>query len=46
METTTLRLDGMNCASCTRQIEDAIQAVSDVGQCYSINFATFQKEQK
>jgi Cu+-exporting ATPase len=41
METTTLRLDGMHCASCARQIEDAIQAVPGVSQC-QVNFGAEQ----
>jgi P-type Cu+ transporter len=41
METTTLRLEGMNCASCARQIEEAIQSVAGVSQC-QVNFGAEQ----
>jgi P-type Cu+ transporter len=43
MENATLKLRGMNCASCANSIENAILAVSGVSQCivnYGIEQAT------
>ncbi|MCU0549762.1 MAG: heavy metal translocating P-type ATPase [Leptolyngbya sp. Prado105] len=41
METTTLKLQGMSCASCARNIEDAIRAVEGVQEC-NVNFGVEQ----
>lgn len=41
METDTLNLVGMNCASCARHIEDARKAVPGVNQC-QVNFGAAQ----
>jgi Cu+-exporting ATPase len=37
MENTSLKLRGMSCASCARNIEDAIRSVEGVSEC-SVNF--------
>lgn len=41
MENTTLKLRGMSCASCAKNIEDAIRVVSGVKEC-SVNFGAEQ----
>ncbi|MBN8562104.1 MAG: copper-translocating P-type ATPase [Leptolyngbya sp. UWPOB_LEPTO1] len=41
METTTLKLQGMSCAACTKNIEDAIRSVEGVNEC-SVNFGAEQ----
>jgi Cu+-exporting ATPase len=41
METATLKLNGMSCAACARNIETAIQDVSGVSEC-SVNFGAEQ----
>jgi P-type Cu+ transporter len=41
MDTATLRLRGMSCASCANSIEDAIRSVPGVSEC-SINFGVEQ----
>jgi P-type Cu+ transporter len=39
MENTSLKLRGMSCASCARNIEDAIRSVEGVNEC-NVNFGT------
>ena len=41
MDTTTLKLRGMSCASCANSIEDAIRSVPGVSEC-SVNFGVEQ----
>ncbi|WNZ46608.1 heavy metal translocating P-type ATPase [Leptolyngbya boryana CZ1] len=41
METTTLKLQGMSCAACAKNIEDAIRSVEGVNEC-SVNFGAEQ----
>jgi Cu+-exporting ATPase len=41
METTTLKLQGMSCASCANNIEDAIRSVEGVAEC-NVNFGAEQ----
>jgi P-type Cu+ transporter len=41
METTTLKLQGMSCAACAKNIEDAIRAVEGVQECH-VNFGAEQ----
>lgn len=41
METNTLKLQGMSCASCARSVEDAIRSVSGVAEV-SVNFGAEQ----
>ncbi|BAZ48409.1 cation-transporting ATPase [Nostoc sp. NIES-4103] len=41
MESTTLKLRGMSCASCARSVEQAISSVPGVNEC-SVNFGTEQ----
>ncbi|MBE9010266.1 copper-translocating P-type ATPase [Pseudanabaenaceae cyanobacterium LEGE 13415] len=41
METATLKLQGMSCAACAKNIEDAIRAVEGVNEC-SVNFGAEQ----
>ena len=41
MDTATLKLRGMSCASCANSIEDAIRSVSGVSEC-SVNFGVEQ----
>lgn len=41
METTTLKLQGMSCAACARNIENAIRAVEGVNEC-NVNFGAEQ----
>lgn len=41
METTTLKLQGMSCAACAKNIEDAIRSVEGVNEC-SVNFGVEQ----
>jgi P-type Cu+ transporter len=41
METNTLKLQGMSCASCVRSVEDAIRSVPGVAEV-SVNFGTEQ----
>jgi Cu+-exporting ATPase len=41
MENTTLKLRGMSCASCARNIEDAIRSVPGVHECH-VNFGAEQ----
>lgn len=41
METTTLRLRGMSCAACAKNIEDAIRSVEGVNEC-NVNFGAEQ----
>lgn len=41
MENTTLKLRGMSCASCARNIEDAIRSVPGVSEC-NVNFGAEQ----
>jgi Cu+-exporting ATPase len=41
METTTLKLQGMSCASCAKNIEDAIRSIDGVTEC-QVNFGAEQ----
>jgi P-type Cu+ transporter len=41
METTTLKLHGMSCAACAKNIEEAIRSVDGVNEC-SVNFGAEQ----
>ncbi|MBD1842774.1 copper-translocating P-type ATPase [Cyanobacteria bacterium FACHB-63] len=41
METTTLKLHGMSCAACAKNIEDAIRSVEGVKEC-NVNFGAEQ----
>jgi Cu+-exporting ATPase len=41
METTTLKLQGMSCAACAKNIEDAIRSVEGVNEC-NVNFGAEQ----
>lgn len=41
MENATLKLRGMSCASCARNIEDAISSVPGVNECI-VNFGAEQ----
>jgi Cu+-exporting ATPase len=41
METSTLKLQGMSCASCARNIEEAIRSVEGVTEC-NVNFGAEQ----
>ncbi|MGG6264605.1 heavy metal translocating P-type ATPase [Leptolyngbya sp. AN03gr2] len=41
METTTLKLEGMSCAACAKNIEEAIRAVNGVNEC-NVNFGAEQ----
>ncbi|HEY9613400.1 heavy metal-associated domain-containing protein, partial [Allocoleopsis sp.] len=41
METLTLKLQGMSCASCAKNVEEAIQAVPGVSECV-VNFGMEQ----
>jgi Cu+-exporting ATPase len=41
MNTTTLKLQGMSCASCAKSIENIIRSISGVSEC-NVNFATEQ----
>ncbi|MBO3463091.1 heavy metal translocating P-type ATPase [Aetokthonos hydrillicola Thurmond2011] len=41
MQNTTLKLRGMSCASCARNIEDAIRSVPGVNECH-VNFGAEQ----
>ncbi|PSB06198.1 copper-translocating P-type ATPase [Pleurocapsa sp. CCALA 161] len=41
MENTSLKLRGMSCASCAKNIEDSIRSVSGVSEC-SVNFGAEQ----
>jgi Cu+-exporting ATPase len=41
MDTTTLKLQGMSCASCARSVEDAIRSVPGVSEC-NVNFGAEQ----